>query len=118
MSMTMKQDPLLLGIVLIVGAMLYSRSKTATAAAVRPGSTPQSVPGNVGSGTAQVAGGIIGALLNTATQPQKSYWDLYQSPGYFPNAAAQSIAWDQASPNVIVPAAESTTGVLQDWTVG
>lgn len=61
---TMRQDPLLLGVVLIVGAMLYSRSMKAQAATAAPAVTGvKSIPGNVGAGTNQIISGAIGALF-------------------------------------------------------
>jgi hypothetical protein len=117
MSQTMKMDPVTLGIVLVIGAMIYSRSNKAMAGTAANRRAPGSLPANVGSGTAQVVGGLFGSLLANVTKPQ-SYWGIYQTPGYIDGAAAQEIAWDRSSPDVIVPASISTTGVEQDWTVG
>jgi hypothetical protein len=116
MSQTMKMDPMTLGIVLVIGAMIYTRSNKAYAGTVPRTYAPGSIPGNVGSGAAQVIGGVIGSLLNQSGQ--KSYWGMYQSPDYIGNAAVQEIAWDRQSPDVLVPASISTTGEDQLWTVG
>ena len=59
-------DPLLLVAVLVVGAMLYTRSAR-TAQAATPGRTvyvPGSMAGSSGSGAAQVAGGILGGVMD------------------------------------------------------
>lgn len=115
MSQTMKQDPMLLGLVLIVGAMLYSRQSAARAATGNSGA-PRTVPASEGSGTNQVLGGILGALFRQSPSP--NYWGQYQTPGYIGTTAAQEIDWNNSSPDVVVPAEISTTGEEQIWTVG
>lgn len=70
---TMKQDPMMLGAVLIVGALIYSKyAKAGTPPIVRNGGAG-SMPGSAGTGLAQGLGGMLGNLFagarygNTAT---------------------------------------------------
>lgn len=60
-------DPLLLVAVLVVGAMLYTRSMRPATAATVPGRTayvPGSMAGSSGSGAAQVVGGLVGGVMD------------------------------------------------------
>lgn len=61
MSHAMKPDGMMLGLALIVGAVIWSRSNRAYAGTA-PGVRPSSVPGNVGSGAKQVVGGLLSSL--------------------------------------------------------
>lgn len=63
----MKNNNMVLGVVLIIGAAMYARSKTAVASTVHAG--PASMPGSVGSGTNQVVGGAIGSWLRNVFAP-------------------------------------------------
>lgn len=61
---TLKQNPMVFGLVLVAGAMLYARSRSAQAAtAPARNPLPTSMPGSAGSGTQQVVGGILGAFF-------------------------------------------------------
>lgn len=59
---TLKQDPMILGLILIAGAMLYTRSTKARAVAQQPRGTG-SMPGSAGTGLAQTLGGMLGNMF-------------------------------------------------------
>jgi len=61
---TLTKDPMTLGIVLIVGALLYSKSRRAVAQPTAPRGTG-SMPGSTGTGLAQVAGGLLGSFFSS-----------------------------------------------------
>jgi hypothetical protein len=63
---TMKQDPLVLGLLLIGGAMLYSKSVRAQQVAQRPAGYG-SMPGSAGTGLMQNLGGMLGNLFAGST---------------------------------------------------
>lgn len=67
---TLKLDPFALGVALIIGAAWYSRQ--AKAATVKKPAGTGSMPGNVGSGANQVAGGIFGSLTNLLADQLKT----------------------------------------------
>lgn len=119
---TMKKDPLILGLLLIGGAFLYTRrvsaTPVATAGQLRAGNP--ALPGNVGTGTAQMVGGAIGGFLQALASGNLtgSYAQTLRRPEYIDNIAVQERAWDLNTPDVVVPGAFSTTGVDQAWTVG
>ncbi|MFZ6639204.1 hypothetical protein ACO0LL_05640 [Undibacterium sp. TC4M20W] len=131
---TMKNNDALLGIVLIAGAIWYSRGAQARGTgslfkANAPLGTG-SMPGSAGTGVSQALGGALGSFISgmfgggsakTATGAPilgGSEYAYLTSANYLNNQTVQEIAWDQASPDVIVPANLSTTGLEQDWTVG
>jgi hypothetical protein len=67
---TLKQNPMLLGAVLIVGAMLYTRSRTAQAKPATNSGLPTRMPGSAGTGTSQIAGGIVNDFFRTLGMAQ------------------------------------------------
>jgi hypothetical protein len=93
MSQTMKTDPFMLGVVLVIGAMIWTRSNKANAA-TRPGYRPGTVPGNVGSGTKQIVGGILGSLFQSVINPQSKQWTTWEP--------FQGVDHDPASPSGFV----------------
>lgn len=130
---TMKNNDALLGLVLIVGAVMYSRSAQAKGTGIFKANGPLgtgSMPASAGTGNAQVIGGALGSFLagmfggggnKTATGAPVmggSEYAYLTSPDYFTNMTQQEIAWDRQSPDVIVPGSVSTTGEDQVWTVG
>lgn len=123
-SSSMKNNDVLIGAALIIGALYYSR-KVSAAPINRNGYLGQgSMPGNVGTGSAQVVGGIFGALgsmFGKSTNPITSggsYYDYLRQPNFLGNQAKSEMAWDASSPDVFVPGSSSTTGEDQNWTVG
>jgi hypothetical protein len=64
--MKLDQNTMLIGL-LLGGALLYSRQKPAQAKSVK--TNTGSMPGNVGTGTAQQIGGIIGSVLHSFVGP-------------------------------------------------
>lgn len=60
-------NPMIIGAILIVGALLYSRSMQARATVAAPTGNGGSLPGSTGSGTAQVVGGLLGTLLQSVS---------------------------------------------------
>lgn len=129
----MKNNDALLGLVLIVGAVMYSRKTMAGNTGLYKANAPLgtgSMPASAGTGVSQAVGGALGSFLSgmfsggsakTATGAPilgGSEYAYLTSPGYFTNQTAQEIAWDQQSPDVVVPANLSDTGVEQVWTVG
>lgn len=119
---TMKKDPLILGLLLIGGAFLYTR-RAAAAPSTTAGQRTignRALPGNIGTGTAQMVGGAIGSFLQSLASGNLtgSYAQTLRRPEYIDNIVVQERAWDLSSPDVVVPGAFSTTGVDQVWTVG
>ncbi|WP_148664497.1 hypothetical protein [Herbaspirillum robiniae] len=71
-------NDLMLVAVLVVGAMMYTRMRGATAGTpVRTVYAPASAPASNGSGVAQVATGIVGALGSWFSSGSNSLPDTY-----------------------------------------
>ncbi|MFZ6748038.1 hypothetical protein [Undibacterium sp. Ren11W] len=120
---TMKNNDLLIGAALIIGALYYSKQAKAGFIGAPNAGLPGyqgngSMPGSAGSGKAQVLGGIAGAtakwLLDKATSsPITSggdYYNYLKDPNYIGNQAIQEKAWgnDLGLPD----------GGTDEWTVG
>lgn len=112
---------ILLGAVLIIGAMMYMRRGVAQpVTTVKAGG---SLPGSVGSGTSQVAAGAVAGFLQSLVSGSRNntatgYWQKLYDPNYLTYQAQSEIAWDAKTPDVYVPGSVSTTGEDQIWTVG
>ncbi|MFZ3288043.1 MAG: hypothetical protein WA191_14515 [Telluria sp.] len=119
---TMKKDPLILGLLLIGGAFLYTRRAAALPLTTASGRQVgiRAMPGNVGTGTSQMVGGAIGSFLQSLASGNLtgSYAQTLRRPEYIDNLVVQERAWDMNTPDVVVPGAFSTTGGDQVWTVG
>lgn len=107
-------NPLVLGAVLIVGAMLWTRSRTAMAAPVtRPG-TVNSMPGSTGTGTAQVVGGVVNGLLgylNSSRSP--SQWSVWN-----PINPDEGTSYNPANPGAPVGVQDLVNGTIHDYYSG
>lgn len=103
-------NPIVLGAVLIVGAMIWSRSQTARAQSVRPGQVG-SMPGSAGTGAAQVAGGIVGSILNafrnTNTTLNWSTWN--------PINPDDGQSYNPANPGQLIGTQDLVNGTIHDY---
>jgi hypothetical protein len=66
--MSNKNDPLVLAAVALFGYMMLSRSRFAQTIPGQPVRGPTSMPGSVGSGTAQAVGGLVGYVAQHIPQ--------------------------------------------------
>lgn len=105
-------NPLLLGAVLVVGAMLWSRQRTAYAAP-RPGQV-NSMPGSAGTGTQQVVGGIVNGLLgylNAGSAPRQ--WSVWN-----PINPDEGTSYNPANPGAAVGVQDLVNGTIHDYYTG
>lgn len=113
----MNNNPMILGLVLIVGAAMYSRNARATGTGgtryVPPGTG--SLPGSAGSGVSQVVGGLVGSLFNmfknsTSVPPTFTVYD--------PTRPSEGVPYDPADPGTYVPLQDLVNGSVHDYMTG
>ena len=111
----MNNNPMFLGLVLIVGAAMYSRSAKAgtTVGGYRPPGYG-SMPSNVGSGANQVVSGVLGSIFNafknTSILPT---WQTYD-----PTKPSEGVPYDPADPGAYVPLQDLVNGTVHDYATG
>jgi hypothetical protein len=108
-------NPMVLGALLIVGAMLYSRQRTAVAAnpVVRPGQVG-SMPGSAGTGTQQIVGGVVNSLLGYLTSSNgPKNWSIWN-----PINPDDGTSYNPANPGAPVGVQDLVNGTIHDYYTG
>lgn len=110
---TMKQDPLILCVVLVAGAMLYSRQAKAQALNKSRPLGAGSMPGSVGTGSNQILGGALGAFFTSLGQRAGQAFGVNN-----PFDPDKGVQYDAADPGSVAPLQDVVNGAIHDSMTG